>query len=76
MKTKKFTAILNNGKGHIHRVDTDYSSKKDYARDCRRNGYKVTAILTDEEIAHIKDARWLSGTRYSDLVIDFVLQCL
>lgn len=72
----KYTAILNNGKGHFHRVDTDYSSKKAYARDCRANGYKVTAILTDEEIEHIKATRWLAGLKYSDLVIDFVIQCL
>lgn len=75
--TKKYTAILRmeNG-GHIHRVDYDYSSKKDYARDCRKNGYRVTAILTDDEIRHIKEAGWRSGLKYSNLVIDFVLQCL
>ena len=76
MKMKRYTAILNNGKGHIHRTDDSYSSKKHYAHDCRANSYKVTAILTDEEIDHIKEHRWLSGLRYSDLVIDFVLQCL
>ncbi len=73
---KRYTAILNNGKGHIHRTDDSYNSKQGYAHDCRANGYKVTAILTDAEIEHIKEHRWLSGTRYSDLVIDFVLQCL
>ena len=72
---KKYTAILNNGKGHIHRVD-NYKSKKEYASDCRGNGYKVTAILTDEEITYIKKNGWRSGLKYSDLVIDFVLQCL
>lgn len=74
---KKYTAIMKmeNG-GHIHKVDYDYSSKKDFAHDIRANGYGVSAILTDDEIQRIKDAGWRSGLKYSNLVIDFVLQCL
>lgn len=71
---KKFTAILNNGLGHVSRVDYDYNSKKNYARDCRGNGYKVTAILTDDEIQFIKSNP--ETTKYSNLVVDFVRQCL
>lgn len=73
---KKYTAIIKNENGHFHRVDTDYSSKKAYAQDCRGNGYKVTAILTDTEIEYIKAHGWQSGMKYSDITIDFVLQCL
>lgn len=72
----KYTAILRNANGHFHKVDTDYNSKKAFATDCRGNGWKVTAILTDEEIEHIKATRWQAGLKYSDIVIDFVIQCL
>lgn len=48
----KYTAILRE-KGsnyYVKRVDSDYSSKASYAKDCRANGYYVGGIFTDAEI--------------------------
>lgn len=74
----KYTAIMTNQErnAHWHKVDEDYRTKKNFAQDIRANGYKVTAILTDAEIEHIKATRWGAGIKYSDITIDYVLQCL
>lgn len=48
----KYTAILRE-KGsnyYVKRVDSDYSSRASYAKDCRANGYYVGGIFTDAEI--------------------------
>ena len=72
---KKYTAIYKTDCGHFSMVQTDYTSKKDFAHDLRANGFKVTAILTDAEIERIK-----TGCRfdlnYSDITIEFTRECL
>lgn len=74
----KYTAIMTNQQrnAHWHKVDEDYKTKKNFERDIRANGYRVTAILTDAEIERIKEYRWAVGSKYSDITIDYVLQCL
>ena len=74
----RYTAIMTNQErnAHWHKTDEDYKTKKDFTHDIRANGYRVTAILTDAEIEHIKKERWQAGTKYSDLIIDYVMQCL
>lgn len=48
----KYTAIIRE-KGtnyYVKRTDSDYTSKSQYAKDCRANGYYVGGIFTDAEI--------------------------
>lgn len=85
---KKYTAIIKDGAGYQHRTDSDYSSKASYAIDCRANGYKVAAILTDKEIDFIANAldeperygltfgQALSKLhKYSNNVVEYVMSC-
>lgn len=74
----RYTAIMTNQErnAHWHKADEDYRTKKNFAQDIRANGYRVTAILTDAEIEHIKATRWAAGSKYSNITIDYVLQCL
>lgn len=68
MKTKKFTAIvdLKDGKGMRHLTDCDYTSKKNFTTDLRKNGYKVLAILTDEEIYYMFYGAMISSMNDED----------
>ena len=89
---KKYTALITEKENHIgmiHRTDCDYSSKTDYASDCRANGYRVAAVLTDEEIDFIRNgfdkpedygmsfAQALDKIcKYPSKVVDYVRQVL
>ena len=39
--------------GIKHRKDDFYSSKKEYAKELRSNGFKVLVVYTDKEIEQI-----------------------
>lgn len=57
-------------------VQTDYNSKNDFSADLRRNGYRVIAILTDEEINKIKNSDHEMFHKYLNLDFEYVTQCL
>lgn len=46
----------------VVRIDKDYATKKDYARDCRANGYYVNHILTVDEL-HKVQSEYKNRTR-------------
>lgn len=56
MKKQLLIAVLReHGKNYREiRIDSDYSTKKAYASDCRGNGYYVVCILTLEEAKEIQ----------------------
>ncbi len=75
---KKYTAVYRKVRGGSlwHMVQTDYSSKKDFEVDLRGNGFIPVAILTDEQIAKIKNFDIDMNSKFKNLDFDYVMQCL
>lgn len=54
-KNKTYIGIVRRD-GYMQHIEySDYNSKKDFARDLRGNGYRVSNIFTLEEINYIKE---------------------
>jgi hypothetical protein len=80
----KYTAILRE-KGsnyYVKRVDSDYSSKASYAKDCRANGYYVGGIFTDAEIDLIVNGfnsddleTWRKSLEFREKFSERILSC-
>lgn len=80
----KYTAILRE-KGtnyYVKRIDSDYSSKESYAKDCRANGYYVGGIFTDAEIDLIVNGlnsddleTWEKSMEFSFKFSERILSC-
>lgn len=80
----KYTAIIRE-KGtnyYVKRIDSDYSSKESYAKDCRANGYYVGGIFTDAEIDLIVNGlnsddleAWKKSMAFSMKFSERILSC-
>ena len=63
MKAKKYIGIYKDELGNTRNmVQTDYTSKKDFAYDLRANGYRVIIVLTKEQIEMVKNYDVLNDT--------------
>lgn len=58
-------------------IHEGYTSKKKYKTDLRRNGYRVIMVLTEKDIAEIKEDPFhplMNGVKYR--VYEFIKQVL
>lgn len=80
------TAIYKDENKNMRSLKSDYSTKKNFEHDIKRNGFTFIAILNDKEIEAIKDndhpehdaiSDKYCGRRYfRNDINEFVRQCL
>lgn len=76
---KRLTAIYRTERnGNIkNMVQDDYSTKKDFAEDLRRNGFRIIGIFTEAQIQYIRVTPLSKLPLYlSDRVIDYIKQLI
>ncbi len=61
--------------------DSSYSSKRAFAEDLRRNGYRVAAVFTQEQIEEIKgyETTYVAHShnlKYSLRLISYIRECM
>lgn len=53
---KELIGIVRQGRnGNVTNIKSEYETKKGFAFDLRRNGYRVLGVFTKGEVSYIKD---------------------
>ena len=55
-KIKKYTGIVREKRnGYLKHINSDYTSKKKFAKDLRNNGYRVVKVYSKKNIKDVHD---------------------
>ena len=63
-----------NGNVRSKKSGIQHTSKQSFALELRLNGFRVIAILTDQDIGEIKNKNLKTMCRYPEIVTDYVIQ--